>query len=126
MILRLKKKDESYFKIKVADKTRFKEHANPTLKEGKITPRESDVNFIPKENVMYSCRALLQIQSAFFKIKDKIDDISYYPQLLLQQSACKQFINKVIFHPDLEFTDTEPESESESEEEINESTVLDE
>ena len=75
---------------------------------------------------MYTYRALLQIQSVFFKIKDKNDDISYYPQLLLQQCACKQFINKVIFHSDLEFTDTEPESESESEEEINESTVLDE
>ena len=36
----------------------------------------------------------------------------------------KRFINKVIFHSDLEFTDTEPESESESEEEINENTVL--
>ena len=64
--------------------------------------------------------------NVFFKIKDKNDDISYYPQLLLQKCACKQFINKVIFHPDLEFADTEPESESESEEEINESTVLDE
>ena len=74
---------------------------------------------------MYTCRALLQIQSVFFKIKDKNDDISYYPQLLLQQCICKSFINKVIFHPDLEFTDTEPESESESEEEINESTVFD-
>ena len=55
------KKGESYFKIKVTDETRFKEHINPTLKEGKVTPKESDVNFIPKENVMYSCRALLQI-----------------------------------------------------------------
>ena len=73
---------------------------------------------------MYTCRALLQIQSVFFKIKDKKDDISYYPELLLQQCICKRFINKVIFYPDLEFTDTEPESESESEEEINESTVL--
>ena len=75
---------------------------------------------------MYTCRALLQIQSVFFEIKDKKDDICYYPRLLLQQRVCKQFINKVIFHPGLEFTDTEPESESESEEEINESTVLDE
>ena len=75
---------------------------------------------------MYTCRALLQIQSVLSKIKDKNDSISYYLQLLLQQCACKRFINNVIFHPDLEFTDTEPESESESEEEINESTVLDE
>ena len=75
---------------------------------------------------MYTCRALLQIQSAFFKIKDKNDGIIYYPQLLLQQCACKQFMNKVRFHPDLDFTDTEPELELESDEEINESTVLDE
>ena len=79
---------------------------------------------------MYTCRALLQIKSVFFKIKDKNDDISYYLQLLLQQCACKRFINKVIYHPDLEFTDTEleseSESESESEEEVNESTALDE
>ena len=77
---------------------------------------------------MYSCRVLFQIQSVFFKIKDKNDSIIYYLQLLLDQCVCKRFINKVIFHPNLEFTDTEPESESESEseEEINESTVLDE
>ena len=66
------------------------------------------------------------MQSVFFKIKDKKDDIIYYPQLLLDQCVYKRFINNAIFHPDLEFTDTEPESESESEEEINESTVLDE
>ena len=119
------KKGERYFKIKVTDETCFKENINPTsiLKEGKVTLRECDVNFIQKENVMYTCRALLQIKSVSFKIKDKNDDISYYPQLLLQQCACKQFINKVICHPDLEFTDTEPKSESG--EEINESTVLD-
>ena len=103
------------------------ENIKPTLilKEGKVTPKESDANFILKENVIYICRALLQIQSVFFKIKDKKDDISYYPQLLLQQCVCKCFINNAIFHSDLEFTDTEPESESESEEEINESTVVD-
>ena len=111
-------KGENYFKTKVTDETCFK--------EGKVIKKESDANFIPKKNVMYTCRALLQIQSVFFEIKDKKDDISYYPQLLLQQCICKRFINKVIFHPDLEFTDTEPESESESEEEINDSTVLDE
>ena len=130
MILRLKKKGESYFKIKVTDETCFKENIKSTsiIKEGKVITKESDANFIPKEIAMYTCKALLQIQSVFFKNKDKNDDVSYYPQLLLQQCICKRFINKVIFHPDLEFTDTEPESESEteSEEEINESTVLDE
>ena len=107
-------------KIKVTDETCFKENIKPN----KVITKETDVNFIPTENVMYTCRALLQIQSLFFKIKDKKDDISYYPQLLLQQCACKQFINKVTFHPDLELTDTKPESKSE--EEINESTVLNE
>ena len=122
------KKGESYFEIKVTDETCFKENIKPTsvLKEVKVISKESDVSFIPKENAMYTCRALLPIQSVFFKRKDKNDDISYYPQLLLQQCICKRFINKVIFHPDLEFTDTVPESESESEEEINESTVFDE
>ena len=120
------KKGESYFQIKVIDETCFKEKVEPTftLEEDKVITKESDANFIPKENAMYTCRALLQIQSDFFKIKDKNNDIIYHPQLLLQQCICKLFINKVIFHPDLEFTDTEPESESE--EEINESTVLDE
>ena len=119
---------ESYFKMKVNEGTYFKEKIKPTLilKAGKVTPKESKVNFTPKEKVMYSCGILFQMQSVFFKIKDKNDSISYYPQLLLVQCVCERFINKIIFHPDLEFTDTEPESESESEEEINKSTVLDE
>ena len=110
--------------MKVTDETCFKEKIKPTLilKEDKATPKESDVNFTPKENVMYTCRVLFQIQSVFFKIKDKNDRMSYYSQLFLQQCICKRFINKLIFHPDLEFTHTEPESESESEEESNEST----
>ena len=76
------KKVESYFKIKVTDETCFKENFKPTLilKEGKVTPKESDANFTPKENVVYTCGVLFQIQSAFFKIKDRKDDISYYPQ----------------------------------------------
>ena len=75
----------SYFKMKVNNETCFKENIKPTLtlKEGKVTPRESDANFTPKENVMYTCRVLFQIQSVFFKIKDKNDSISYYPQLVL-------------------------------------------
>ena len=98
------KNDGSYFKIKVTDETCFKENIKPNLilKEGKVTP---------KENVMYTCRILFQIQSVFFEIKDKKDDIIYYPQLLLDQCAYNCFINKVIFHSDLEFTDNEPESE---------------
>ena len=122
------KKGGSYFKIKVTDETCFKENIKPNLilKEDKVTSKESDANFTQKENVMYTCRVLLQIQSVFFKIKDKNDNISYYPQLLLQQCAYKRFIYNTILHPEVESTDTEPESESESEEEINESTVLDE
>ena len=83
--LKFEKKGESYFKIKVTDETCFKENIKPTLilKGGKVTLKESDINFIPKENVMYTCRALLQMQSVFFKLKDKKDDISYYAQLLL-------------------------------------------
>ena len=86
-------------------------------------PKENKAIFTPREDVMYTCRALLQMQSVFFNMKDKKNDISYYPQLLLEQCVCKRFINNIIFHPNLEFTDTEPDSESE--EEINENTVLD-
>ena len=50
------------------------------------------------------------------------DGIIYYPQLLLDQCIYKRFINNFIFHPDLEFTDSEPDSESE-EEKGNENTV---
>ena len=48
------KKAESYFEIKVTDETCLKENIDPALilKEGKVTPKESNVNFIPKENVM--------------------------------------------------------------------------
>ena len=73
---------------------------------------------------MYTCVALLQMQSIFFNMKNYKDDLSYYLQLLLEQCVCKRFINYTLFHPDLVFTDTELESESE--EEINEDTVLDE
>ena len=55
------KKGEGYFKIKVTDETCFK-----------IITKESDANFTPKENVMYACRALLQLQSVFFKLKIKM------------------------------------------------------
>ena len=69
---------------------------------------------------------MLQIQPIFFNMEDNKDDIRYYPQLLLEQCACKLFINNTIFHSELKFTDTERDSNSESEEEINENTVLDE
>ena len=75
---------------------------------------------------MYTSRALLRIQSIFFNMKDKKEDIRYHPQLLLEQCAYKRFLKNTIFHPDLEFTDSEPDSDSESEEEVNENTVLDE
>ena len=63
---------ERYFKIKVTDNTYFKENIklDLILKEGKLTPKESNVNFSPKEKVMYTCRVLLKMQSVFFKIKD--------------------------------------------------------
>ena len=59
-------------------------------------------------------------------MKDNKNDIKYYPQLLLEQCVYKCFINNIVLHPDLEFTDTEPDSDSESEEEINENTEFDE
>ena len=73
--------------LKKLKKHFFKEKIKPNLilKEGKVTPKESDANFTPKENVMYTCRVLFQIQSVFFKIKDKKYDIIHYPQLLLDQ-----------------------------------------
>ena len=80
--------------------------------------------------ILFQKKTLCILVGHYYKynlFKDKNDDISYYPQLLLQQCACKRFINKVLYHPDLELnTHPEPESKSESEEEINESTVLDE
>ena len=47
------KKVGSFFKIKVTDETCFKEKIKPTLilKEGKVTPKESDANFTPKETL---------------------------------------------------------------------------
>ena len=51
------------------------------------------------------------------------DNIIYYPQLLLDQCIYKRFISNPIFHPDLEFTNTQPDSESEKEE-VNKNTVV--
>ena len=122
------RKGEEYFKATVSNETCFKEDikANLTLKEDKVIPNEGKAIFTPNESVMYTCRALLQIQSIFFNMKDNKDEIGYYPQLLLEQCVCKRFFNNTIFHPDLEFTDTESDSDSESEEEINENTAFDE
>ena len=54
--LTFEKKDESYFKTKVTDEACFKKNIKPTLilKEGKVTSKESDANFTPKENVRYT------------------------------------------------------------------------
>ena len=122
------RKGEEYVSAKVSNETCFKEGIKATLilKEGKVVPEENKAIFVPEKEVMYTCRALLQIQSVFFNIKDNKDDITYYPQLLLEQCAYKRLINKTIFHSDFEFTDTEPDSGSESEEELNENTVFDE
>ena len=47
------KKVGSCFKIKVTDETCFIEKIKPTLilKEGKVTPKESDANFTPKKTL---------------------------------------------------------------------------
>ena len=106
------KRGEEYFNATVSDETCFREGKNI---------------FTPKENIMYTCRVLLQIQSVFYNTKDNKDDIKYYLQILLEQCISKRFFNNnTIVHPDLEFTDTEPDSDSESEEEINENTAFDE
>ena len=119
---------KEFFKAKVSNETCFKEDIKATLilKEGKVIPKECKTIFTPDEGVMCTCTALLQTQSIFFNIKDSKYDIRYYPQLLLEQCAYNRFINNIIFHPDLEFKDTEPDSDFESEEEINENTVFDE
>ena len=110
----LRNDGEEYFNIKVSNETYFKEDIKATviLKEGKAISKEGKAIFTPNENTKYTCRALLQIQSVFFNMKDNSDDIRYYPQLLLEQCAYKRFINNTIFHPDLEFTSTERNSDS--------------
>ena len=70
---------------------------------------------IKYEDTKYNCRVLLQIQSVYYIINGN-DDIRYYPQVLLDQYAYRPFSNNVLFHPDLEFTDTEPDSESDDSE----------
>ena len=84
-------------------------------------------------NSKYNCRVLLQIQSVYYSMKNKDilsdgnDDNVYYPQVLLEQCVYRAFSNNKIFHPDLNFTDSEPDDNDESEEEeINENTVYDE
>ena len=122
------RKGEEHFKATLSNETCFKESikANLILKESKVILKEGKAIFTPNEGIMYTCRALLQIQSIFFNMKDNKDETGYYPQLLLEQCVCKRFFNNTIFHPDLEFTDTESDSDSESEEEINENTAFDE
>ena len=105
-------KGEDYLKTKINNDTCLKEDGKSIV--------------TPKEDVKYTCGALLQMQSIFFNMKDKENDIQNCPQVLLEQYAYKNFINNTIFGPDLEFTDTELDSNSESEEEVNENTVLDE
>ena len=114
------RKGGEHTKATVSDETSFKEDIKPTLilKEGKVISKEGKV--IPKEDVMYACRALLQI---IYYIIHYPHNIIYYPQLLSDQCIHKHFINNPIFHPDLEFTDTEPDSKS-VEEEVNENTVV--
>ena len=108
---------EKYLKTIASDETCFKKN------------KDNKTNMIPNENSKYTRRVLLQIQSVYFTMKDN-DDIRYYPQVLLEQCGYKPFSNNVLFHQDLEFTDTEQDSESRdsdaSEEEINENTVFDE
>ena len=82
--------------------------------------------FTSNENIKYTGRALLQIQSLFCSMKDNKNNLRYHIQILLEQCVYKRFISDTIVYPELEFTDTEPDSESESEKELNENTVFDE
>ena len=100
-------RDEKYLKTIVSDETCF---------------RKDNDNRIPSKNTKYICRVSLQIQSVYYSLIDNIDEIEYYPQVLLEQCVYKHFSNNTIVHPDLEFTDNEPDSE----EEINENTAFDE
>ena len=108
---------EEYLKTIVSDETCFRKS------------KDNKTNIIPNENTNYICGVLLQIQSVYYSMKDN-GDIRYYPQVLIEQCGYKTFSNNVLFHPDLEFTDTEPDSQPNdsdvSEEEINENTVFDE
>ena len=106
-------RDEEYLKVSVFDETCF---------------RENKANRISNENNEYTCRVLLQIQSVYYSMKNNIDEIEYYAQVLLEQCVYKVFSNNILIHKDLDFTDTEPDSVSndESEEEINENTMFDE
>ena len=106
-------RDEEYLKVSVSDETCF---------------RENKANRISNENNKYTCRVLLQIQSVYYSMKDNIDEIEYYAQVLLEQCVYKVFSNNILIHKDLDFTDTEADSVSNdaSEEEINENTMFDE
>ena len=56
-----------YFRTTVSNETAFKDDIKPNLilKKGKPSSKEHHV--IPKEDVMYTCRVILQIQSIFSK-----------------------------------------------------------
>ena len=101
-------KGEEYFKAIVSDETCFRKS------------KDKKTNIVPNENTKYNCSVLLQTQSVYYSLKDN-DDITYYPQVLLEKCG---------YRPDVEFTDTEPDSQfndsDEPEEKINENTVFDE
>ena len=116
------KRGEEYLTTTVSNETCFR--------KGK----DKEINTIPNENTKYNCRVLLQIQSVYYKTKDKDilsddndDDIRYYTQTLLEQRRYKDFSNNKLINSDLNSTDSEPDDNDESEEEeINENTVFDE
>ena len=62
----------TYFKTKVSDNTGFKKNKDATT------------NTVLNEKTKYNCRVLLQIQSVYYKNKDIIEDIGYYPEVFLQ------------------------------------------
>ena len=70
----------------------------------------------------YNCRILVKIESVYFNNKNNKDDITYHPQVFLEECRYTLMNNRRLLLDDLELTDNEPESESE-EEEFNENTA---
>ena len=46
--------------------------------------KDTTTNTILNGKTKYNCRVLLHIQSVYYKNKDIIEDIAYYPQVFLQ------------------------------------------
>ena len=98
-------KGEEYLKTKVSDEICFRKN------------KDDKTNIIPNENTKYNCRVLLQIQSAYYSMKNKdilSDDITYH-HVLIEQCGYRVFSNNKLIHSDLIFTDSESDDDDISE-----------